>query len=248
MFEEKINNMNKILFCLALLSLFSCRNRNPNLSDKQLLALINDTTQRVVFDADDASSAGVKFTEIRSVDPANPPVLLNIANRNLNIKKFNLSDYYTKVRYVKLKHPKLTKESNFLLDVRRSNVSLMDEKVWRRRDFIMGRSVFKFTDDYIIAGDACFGLHCYDKEGKFLYTIESNDFPKTYDATQSSITFAAPDVKGFYGRITTNGNNCLYCVMEDNKSMLCLYDLNQKKRIMTKPFEGRAFFWIMNHS
>ena len=225
-----------IIIVMFLIVAACGRNRQPGLSDKELFGQ-QKYDMEIYF-----VSPGIKYKESRTVDPANPPVVFDIANRKLNIRKFNLSDYYSKVRYVKLKHPKSETKGTFLLDIRRSNVSSMNEKVWRHRDFIMGRSVFKFTDDYIVAGDACFGLHCYDKEGNFLYTIESNDFPKTYDATQSSITFAAPDVKGFYGRITVNGNNCLYCVMEDNKSMLCLYDLTQKKRIMTRPFEGRAFF------
>jgi len=223
------------IILLIFLVLAACGNkRHPGLSDKELFAQ-KETADMEFF----LVPPGIKYKESRAVDPAHPPVVLDIANRKLNIRKFDLSDYYTQVRYIKLKHPKAATGGNFLLEFRKSLITFLG-KEWDRRDFIMGRSIFEFTDDYIVAGDACFGLHCYDKEGNFLYTIESNDFPKTYDASQGSVSFAAPDVKGFYGRITTNGNNCLYCVMEDNRSMLCLYDLTQKKRIVTRPFEGRV--------
>jgi len=229
-------------FILGILIVVSCgRNRGPGLSDKELFAQQKSDEETYEI------PSGIKYKGSRGVDPAHPPVVLNIANRNLYIKKFDMSDYYTKVRYVKIKHPKSATNGVFLLDIRKSNISSMNNDVWRHRDFIMGNSVFKFTDDYIIAGDACFGLHCFDKEGKFLYTVEANDFPKTYNPSQGSVSFSAPDVKGFYGRISTNGNNCLYCIMEDNRSMLCLYDLNQKKRIMTRPFEGMALF-LDDHS
>ena len=233
--EELKKHHHRCCILLIFIIIAACgNNRRPGLSDKDLFA------QREVSDMEIFVVApGIKYTESRAVDPAQPPVVIDIANRKLNIRKFNLSDYYTKVRYIKLKHPKSATKGTFLLDYRTSYISAMG-KEWERRDFIMGRSIFKFTDDYIVAGDACFGLHCYDKEGKFLYTIESNDFPKTYDASQSSVSFAAPDVKGFYGRITAHGNNCLYCVMEDYRSRLCLYDLTQKKRIVTRPFEGRV--------
>ena len=130
-------------------------------------------------------------------------------------------------------------EGNFLFEV--SSMIYFDGNE-RGLFFNLGgsNSRFLFTDDYIIAGDVCFGIHCYDKEGTFLYTIESNEFPKVYDASKNSISFSAGDIKGFYGRITAHGNNCLYSVREDNKSMLCLYDLTREKRIMTRPFEGRA--------
>ena len=237
--------MNKILFCLALLSLFSCRNRNPSLSDKQLLAMMNDTTQRVVetpvpiaLDADYTPPAGVKFTEIRSVDPANPPIVIDVANRNLNIKKFNLSDYYAKVRYVKLQHPKSASEENFFFDNVGGYASFDEKMRWL---VINARSLFKFTNDYIIAGNDLFGLHCHDKEGNFLYTIESNDYLKVYDASRNYISMQTSDFR-YFGNVTTIENTCLFRVVEEKQSMLCLYDLPQQKRVMTRPFEGSALF------
>ena len=242
----------KIILLIFLIMAACVNKRRPGLSDKELFAQQNDSAMQESEKVPDFSDMetyvippGIKFKESRVVDPAHPPIVLDIANRKLNIRKFNLSDYYTQVRYVKLKHPKSATEGNFLLDIRGGSIGFVDEKIRRFFNTMDIYSKFKFTDDYIIAGDACFGLHCYDKEGKFLYTIESNDYPKVYDASRVSISFNAPDLQGFYGKISVNGNNCLYCVKEDNETMLCFYDLTLKKRIMTRPIERRAL--ILDH-
>jgi hypothetical protein len=162
--------------------------------------------------------------------------VLDIANRKLNIRQFDLGDYYTQVRYVKLKHPKQATEGNFLFEFK-GMIYFESDEMWLL-SLLGTRSQFRFTDDYIVAGDANFGIHCYNKDGTFLYTIEANEFTKEYDDAQNMISYAVSNLKGFYGTITVNGNNCLFTVKEDNKSMLCLYDLTQKERILTRPFES----------
>jgi len=218
------------LFCLMIfLFVAACgKNKRPGLSDKELFAqkATTETLQQELVDFDAESYVvppGIKYTESRAVDPANPPVVLDIANRKLNIRKFDLSDYYTKVRYIKLKHPMPPKEGNFIFGLGGRIISMSGECHINIASAFY--SQFEFADDYIIAGDACFGLHCYDKEGKFLYTIESNEYPKTYDASERYISLDLADHKGFYGKVTAKGNNCFYSLIEDNKSLLCIYDL-----------------------
>ena len=240
------------LFITVFLSIaLSCgKNRKPVLSDKELFAQkeTTDTVRQMTSVSDTGTYVvpvvppGIKYQESRSIDPEYPPVNFNIANRKLNIKKFNLADYYTKVRFVKLKHPMQASEGNFLFD---TNCQIDFEKGGGIRGPWLN-SFFKLTDDYIIAGDIAFGIHCYNKEGKFLYTIESNDFPKAYNASQNSISFNETDLKGFNGinsGISAVGNNCLYRLREDNKNMLCLYDLNEKKRLMIRPVETSDLFF-----
>ena len=168
---------------------------------------------------------GIKYKELRAVDPANPPVVIDVGNRNLNIKKFDLNDYYTQVRYIKLKYPSSAKEGNFLSD---TQVEVGGST------YMSNNSEFFFTDDYIVAGDYCFGIHCYDRDGNFLYTIESNDYPKSYSSLNNRLTFNRDDVKGYWGGFSAVKNKCLYYVKEDNTEKLFLYDLTQKKRIMTR--------------
>jgi len=220
------------------------KNRNPGLSDKELFAQqsTTDTLKQALADFYPETyivPQGIKYEESRAVDPANPPVVIDIANRNLNIKKFDLSDYYTRVRYIKLKHPMSAAEGNFLFGAYVEGQGMMNSNF---------NSQFIFTNDYIVAGDILFGLHCYDKEGNFLYTLESNDYPKVYNRENYRLSYNGDDFKGFTGIISTVNNYCLYQVKEDNRNMLCLYDLSQKKRIITRPYEGRSAYLLDNNS
>jgi len=126
-------NMNKIFFSRVVtlsfvtchLALFSCGNRNPNLSEKQLQALMNDETQKaetplsVLPDSTYVPPAGVKYTEIRSIEPDAPPEIIDIAGNLENKKEFKLSDIAESVRYIHLQQPpntKFTSISNIVSD------------------------------------------------------------------------------------------------------------------------------------
>ena len=177
---------------------------------------------------------GIKFAESRVVDSTNPPIMIDIANRKLNIKKFDISDYYTKIRYVKLKHPKPPTEGNYLLD---ATLKIRPES-GGMTTYSGFNSLFKITDDYIISGDVYYGIHCYNKIGIFLYTIEANDFPKTYNVSENIVSVKMIDIKGFSGELFLNKNLCMYKILDDNKkSMICIYDLSLKERISVMPFE-----------
>jgi len=237
-----------IIFLIFLVVAGCGRNRRPGVSDKELFVQqIVDPLQQTIQELDFSDMetyvvpAGIKYRESRAIDPANPPIAFNIANRNLNIKKFDLSNYYSQVRYVKLKHPKQAVDGNFNLHGITPTFFADDERLNSPLRVAFTPSIFKFTDDYIVAGDAYFGLHCYDKQGVFLYTIESNDYPKNYNASGNTFSFHSRDFKGYLGGFTAYGNICLYNLREDNKNFLCLYDLAQGKRIMTRPFEESAY-------
>ena len=201
--------MKTYIFQLSIITVLlvmaaACRNsRKPGLADNELFAQqkvepVKLPKQEMDFSETESYVVppGIKYTESRAVDPAHPPVVLDIANRKLNIKKFDLSDYYAGVRYVKLKYPKPATEGNFLFDANYT-ISLP-----RGSSGGAGfNSLFKFSHDFIIAGDFIFGLHCYDKEGKYVHTVESNDFPKKYDPAQNMISYNEIDFKGFNGRL-----------------------------------------------
>ena len=238
----------KFLIILILFAVAACgRNRRIGLSDKALFDQPSDIAQQQSEPELDFSNMetyivpqGIKYKESRAADPANPPVVIDLANRNLSIKKFDLNDYYSNVRYIKIKHPKSSAEGRFLLQAANYGVSYDENS--RGFNFSSAPSMFEFTDDYIVAGDAFWGIHCYDKQGPFLYTIEANDFSKNYNVSRNTISFSERDFKGYYGGLfTTIGNSCLYNIREDNINKLCLYDLARKKRIMTKPFNESVY-------
>jgi len=189
------------------------KSKGPGLSDKELFAQKEtpDTKQKSKKETVSPDTgtyvvpAGIKYTESRAVDPANPPVVFDIANRKLNIKKFNLSDYYTKVRFIKIKHPMPANEGNFLFDA--------DYYISFENGAISGfglSSRFNFMKDSIIAGDVYFGYYSYDYEGKFLHTIKTYDFPKVYNASKNTISYNREDYKRAIEQDGTHRNNTLF--------------------------------------
>jgi len=182
------------------------KNKRPGLSDKELFNLKTTTDtirqERELIDSVAVESytppSGIKYVESRAIDPANPPVLLDLANRKLNIRKFDLSDYYTKVRYIKLKHPMLPSEGNFLFDAN------YDTGGTSGRGLSSG---FSFLKDSIIAGDVYFGYHSYDNEGNFLNTIKTFNFTKAYDVSSNTISYDYNEYVNAINEGRTNNRN-----------------------------------------
>jgi len=196
------------IFLLIFLIITACgKSKRPGLSDSELFAQKEtaDTVRQTSKDSiteDYVVPPGIKYAESRAIDLANPPVVLDIANRKLNIRKFNLSDYYTKVRYIKIKHPMPPAEGNFLFDV--------DYYVTMKQGAMSGSGLssrFSFKKDSIIAGDVFFGYYSYDNEGNFLHTIKTYDFPKTYDASQNKISYNQDDYIRAVSEGSTRKNN-----------------------------------------
>ena len=101
--------MNKvIIFFLAFLTLFSCRNRNPNLSEKQLLALTKIAElENMPVDEEYVVLPGVKYKESRAIDPAQPPVVIDIKKAlHQGAEDIPLSSIGKSVRYIKTIIPK----------------------------------------------------------------------------------------------------------------------------------------------
>ena len=153
---------NYILYVLTL-SLISCQllsfaqsNRNPNLSKKLLQELLDDTIPETVkpmlHDSAYVPPAGAQYTEIRSVDPKTPPVIIDIVGNRDRKKVFKLSDIASSVRYVQLPQPPDTKFT----------------------------SIFNIiSDDEHIFINALEGLFCYSADGKYLYTLNVNELEKS---------------------------------------------------------------------
>ncbi len=160
--------MNRIFFFLFItlssiiyfLSLFSCGNRNPNLSDKQLLTLANDTAQNnfefqsiVAADTSCIPTKGIKFVENRSIDPAFPPIPIDIAE-NLNQKtRFKLSDFASSVHYIRIMPPKGEKFL-FIFDI-------------------------AFGDQSMYINTPA-GIFHYSADGKYMSTICNNQIEKEH--------------------------------------------------------------------
>ena len=194
------------LMFACCLSLLSCGNRNPNLSKKQLLALENDTTQTnsetpetpayVFPDTSYVPPAGAKYTEIRSIDPAAPPVTLKVSVPQGEKQSLKLSRFGSSVEYVVLRLPD---ENDFFLTEKFSTPIQ-----------ILGINNYKFTyidrlGDHFIASNGS-GVRLFDPSGFFVQDLlmsekadrvfEGEKFASMLDITGTHCYLAMVDFEG----------------------------------------------------
>ena len=171
------------------LALFSCNTRNPNLSEKKLLALANDTTRKVaetpatIFpDTSYVPPVGAMFTEIRSVDPASPPVTLKVSIPEGTKQPLRLSMFGSAVEYVTLQLPD---EKDFFSSAPSPGLGTF---------FIRGgvthhRSMMqvKMLGDHFVVSDAL-GVRLFDPSGKFVQNLLMSEFESGEQSPQR-VTF-----------------------------------------------------------
>ena len=170
------------LFLITILSLgssiwwlFSCNNRNPNLSRKQLVELASDTTQNadekqaVIFpDTSYIPPAGAQYTEIRSVDPASPPITLKVSGSHGAKQPLRLSMFGANVEYVKLKLPG---ENDFFLSDTRIQIHYAEAGSSGNR---LNTQVYRI-DDHFVTSDPL-GVRLFDPSGNFLQNLLMSEF------------------------------------------------------------------------
>ena len=155
--------VNRIVF-LFVWALVVCQggvsqNRNnPNLSPQRINELMKDSSIMKANEQNAANNvpAGIKYSEIRTVDPANPPVVVDIARNITNQKVFKLSDIASSVRYIMMQSP-----PDIPFD-RVYNIASDNERIYVTSNF---------------------GLFCYSNEGQFLFApylkqINSAKYPQ----------------------------------------------------------------------
>jgi len=161
-----------VFFCQ--LSLLSCGNRNPNLSENRLSAIVNDTTRMVeeasalIFpDTSYVPPEGTKFTEIRSIDPDSPPVTLKVSIPQGVKEPLKLSLFGSTVEYVTLRFPD---ENDFFLSG--TGVSL-----YFNRGGISGppNTQVNRLGDHYVTSDAL-GIRLFDPSGRFVQNLLLSEF------------------------------------------------------------------------
>jgi hypothetical protein len=137
------------LLFLMVFPLFSCRHNRLKTNEKELATEIillekekeeadKTAREKQLADTLNRPPSGSLFKENRSVDPDNPPVIIDIGSLN-NIKEFKLSDVVSEIQYIRIEQPP---DSAFRGDV--------------RFDYYL-------TDDYIIAVNRL-GILKYNKD------------------------------------------------------------------------------------
>ena len=210
-----------IIICQFLL--FSCQYRNPNLSETQLLALLNDTSKIIaetpdVFlpDTNYIPSVGAKFTEIRTVAPASPPVTLKIRILEDAKQTLKLSMFGSSIEYVTLKLPEQYGYFASSVDLKRTNFS------FKTADF--GEAIIKYYSsntnaikigNHFITYDMI-GIRLFDINGVFVKNILLSEFEGERDSLNVEIKF----------------ENYKQAVLRDiigNKCFLAMFDHNLQK-------------------
>jgi len=158
-------------FLLSLIILMvstSCHHNRLKTSEKELGKEIitqekaKNEAERIALekqksDAPTNLRSGSRYKEIRSVDPKNPPVRLDILGTGKNTREFILSDIASSIRYVKLETP--------------PDTMLLNDPFYFRDDHI----ATIISDDEQIIYQGLYGLSCFDMAGKYLETVWKNE-------------------------------------------------------------------------
>ena len=163
-----------LFFFICHFSLCACNNRNPNLSRRQMFELANDTTQKAeetpkfaFADTGYVPPAGAKYTEIRSVDPASPPVTLKVGIPQGVKEPLKLSRFGSSVEYVKLTLPN---ENDFFLSA--TGVGLYFDR--GSSGSSQSTQVNRLGDHYVTS-DAL-GIRLFDPSGHFVQNLLLSEF------------------------------------------------------------------------
>jgi len=196
--------MKTLFLCLAFLLVVSCRDRNPNLSEKQLLALMNDTTQKVaespvsVFpDTSYVPPVGAKYPEIRSVDPAHPPITLKVSTSAGAKQSLKLSMFGASVEYVTLQLPD---ENDFFLSTTR-----IQQNYERGMGLYSSNTQVNMLGDHFITSDQL-GIRLFNPTGKFVQNLLMSEFEGKRNIQQIEINMEGYKQAGL-GDIS--GTRCL---------------------------------------
>ena len=176
---------------------------------------------------------GIKYKEVRKINSSNPPVKLNLAVKPEE-KELKLSDYYSTVKYVKLKHPFADRDGAFLSN---ANLTISYEQGGVNSGGGLNSTVF-LTSKNIIAGDNYLGYHCFDPDGNFIYTIASMNELPDYNKRKNEVYVAENSrLRMIYG-IYLSGDNCLIYSAQNGKPQLDFHDISAKKTYLSRPYSG----------
>jgi hypothetical protein len=204
----------QVLILLMLIVLFSCNHNRLKTNEKELAKEIITKEQEIdsvnkednykrLADTLNRHSGGFRFKENRSVDPAHPPLIIDIAGSLNNVKEFKLSDVASQIRYVRME---TATDSTF-------------PRVMKFKYYI-------FLNNIIATNPG--GILLYSKDGRFISTIVKN---KTTGITVDSEWMRVMGVNTFIGggtSVWTNGDSLYYVYRNSitGQEYLMKYDLS----------------------
>jgi hypothetical protein len=191
---KKLTNPLPILFLLYLL--LSCHHNRLKTNEKELAKEII-TREKEIDSANKADrekrltdtlnrhQGGFRQKENRSVDPAHPPVEIDLAGSLNNLKEINLSDIASRITYVRMEPvPDSTLPVNL-----KFNYHLMDNN---------------------IVAVNLYGIHLYSKDGRYIHSIVKNRFTGVKVMSGSVAFWNDYTMKGGGVSVWSNDNDLYY--------------------------------------
>jgi hypothetical protein len=143
------------LIVVILFTSVSCHHNRLKTNEKELTKEIRiqekekREAEQIALDTLAYLHTGFKYKEDRSVDPSNPPVLIDIAGSINNIKEFKLSDIASEVQYIRLE--------------------TVPDSTFPR---VMKFKYYLFPNHIIATNPG--GILLYTKDGKYINTVVKN--------------------------------------------------------------------------
>lgn len=179
-----------------LFQLLSCHHNRLKTNEKELAKEIitqekgkevaeKVASEKMIADTLNRPSKGFRFKEDRSVDPAHPPILIDIAGSLNNIKEIKLSDVASGITYVRIEPvPDSTLPVNL-------------------------KFKYYLMDNYLVAVNF-YGIHLYSKDGRFIRSIVKNKFTGVEVHSGEIRIWDDYTMKGGGVSVWSNGNNLFY--------------------------------------
>ena len=186
-----------------------------------------------------APPEGIRYQEVRSVIASQPPQKINLNQKHAE-KKIDMADYYSTATFLTLQHPKAEEGVGFLADAS----IMISIGSWMYGDRGYSSSV-ELTEDRIIAGDRIWGLHAYNKSGKFEQTIIQPESKAGYDERKNMISMTVNAGEMYVGNFIVADENCLLITIRDKKQQLELYNLASQKVYLKRPVNS-DFVTLLN--
>ena len=192
-----MKNLSSLLLLLLILSpTLSCHHNRLKTNEKELAKEIiiqekekedadKTASEKLLADTLNRLPSGFRFKEDRSVDPAHPPIVIDLAGSLNNVKEINLSDVASGITYVRMES---VPDSTLPVDLK-----------------------FKYylMDNYIVAVNL-YGIHLYAKDGRYIRSVVKNKFTGVEVYTGEIRIWDNYTMKGGGVSVWASGNNLYY--------------------------------------
>jgi len=216
--------MKRILpFYLILFFFVSCNQNNLKTDEKKLseqIKIEEQEKQKSKVDSNngisDSISTGFRFREDRSVDPKNPPQIIDIAGSIGKSENISLSDVASQIKYVRME-------------------TVPDSTLLRNLEY-----KYYLMDNYIVAINL-YGIHLFTKEGNFLRTVVKNDLSGIAYNEKMNAIFVRDDHTKVGGgtSVWAIGNNLFYEYSNTmtGENYIMKYDCLQNQTLVNSGFD-----------